>query len=1462
MDNDLDMDQQVSSGRLKGIIFSILSEEDASKISATVVGAVNEVSDPALGLPNPNSNECLTCGAKRNRECEGHFGLINLPYTILNPYFMSEVAQILNKICPGCKFLRHHKVKKADSASIHHQPRNCKYCTGRLRDRYPPMKFRVSSKDMFAKTAIVAEVNEKFINNSSEKVLASDYWDVIPQESSPEEGPLQSNIRVLSHVQVYSILKDVCPTILEAVLRRKNSIFLSSMLVTPNSHRVREFGHRITLDESTRMYRKLIDFRGTPNELGARVLDRYKISKIRAEKLSPMHRIYSENKSTSDASNTSGLKHIKELLLGKRTNHAFRMVVVGDSHIKVDEIGVPVQIAGNLLIQDHLNLWNWDRIEPCCDFMLYQKGEISVLRNGKKLCIRSKYSLEGGDIIYRPLIDGDVLLINRPPSIHQHSLIALYVKILPTNSVLSVNPIICSPLRGDFDGDCLHGYVPQSVDSRVELNELVGLDKQLINGQSGHNLLSLSHDSLTAAHLILEDGVFLNKSEMQQLQMFCHHQLQLPEAASSENSLWTGKQLFSLLLPSDFEFVYPSNNVHISKGELITSPNGSSWLRDSKGNLFDCLLRYRRYETLDFLFAAQEVLCEWLSRRGLSVSLADLCLSSNPYSQKNLIDEVSCGLQEAERLSYIRLLMVSYNQDFLVESSEENEKAVSFGKQYLSVAQQMSAALSQTSISAFKQVFRDIQNLVYQYGSSDNSFLAMLNAGSKGNVQKLVQHSMCLGLQHSLVSLSFRIPDQLSCTSWNYQKSHCAVQKSHGIQECSELYIPCTVVANSFRTGLNPLECFAHSLTTRDSSFSGHADVSGTITRRLMFFMRDLVIGYDGTVRNAYGNQIVQFSYGSDAVSTTHSDSLDALNKRVYVCNSPGGHPVGSLAACAISEASYSALDQPVSVFEPSPLLALKKVLECGVKKSTGDKSASLFLSRRLGRWANGFEYGALEVKDQLERVLFSDVVSEVAIFLSSQTYISTRVCHFHIDKEVAKKKRLKLRTVIDALYMKYDAARVKSKMHLPNLKIISKGCSESDLKYETGTKICITAALTESASNLEVELGTLREVVIPVLLQTVIKGFSEFKKVDILWRERPNRSKFLKGSSGEVYLRIFMSEHCDRTKFWSILNDKCYRIRNIIDWERSHPDDVHDISQFYGIDVAWKYFVESLNSAICDTGKTILPDHLVVTANCLSATGEFVALNAKGLAQQRKETSVSSPFSQACFLNPSDCFVKAAKTGQTDRLQGSLEALAWGQTPSIGTGGGFDIIYNGKGDEAAEPIDVYSLLSTHVGSTKHRERIKLPVKQKETPGKSVTECLLKGKGRKNLTTDTYSQYILLDDIHRISRALQHILHEYPIDHLLTGEDKSAAMRALQFHPRFKEKIGTGAMEIKIGRHPKHVESRCFVLIRTDGTVEDFSYHKCIHHALEMFTPQKAKAYRSRWLNGAIRSENCKGEPC
>ena len=743
-----------------------------------------------------------------------------------------------------------------------------------------------------------------------------------------------------------------------------------------------------------------------------------------------------QRKNAENACNSSGLRWMKDVVLGKRNDSSFRSVVVGDPDLELSEIGIPCQIAESLQVSEYVNRQNLERLLYCCELRMIEKGHIKVCRKGSPVVLYKKEELQIGDMFYRPLGDGDKVLINRPPSIHQHSMIALSVKVLPISSAVSINPLCCSPLRGDFDGDCLHGYIPQSVAARVELNELVSLDKQLINGQNGRNLLSFSQDSLTAAHLLMDDGVLLNVCQMQQLQMFCPHNLTPPaifKAPSSNTSFWTGKQLFSMLLPSNFDYSFPSNGVSVRNGVLISSSEACGWLRDSDCNVFQSLVEQCQEKTLDFLYAAQKVLCEWLSTTGFTVSLADLYLASDSYARKNMVEEISYGLQEAEQACNFKQLLVDYYCDFLAGNVKGNENAMTDVVR-LNYERQISAALSQGSVDAFRQVFRNIQSLADRYGSKNNSFLAMIKAGSKGNLLKLVQHSMCLGLQHSLVRLSYRIPHQLSCAAWNSEKGLDSIQMFSGTPESVQSYIPYAVVKSSFLTGLNPLECFVHSVTNRDSSFIDNADLPGTLTRRLMFFMRDVYDAYDGTVRNLYGNQIVQFSYDTDEDS-----SADCCFRETTI----GGEPVGALSACAISEAAYSALGQPISLLETSPLLNLKNVLECGSKKKSGDQTVSLFLSEKFRYRRYGFEYAAFDVKNYLERIMFSDIVSTVMIIFTPQSCnlekYSPWVCHFHLDREIVERRNLKVRSIIHSLKRRCDLLRKESKVCFPSLKISTK---------------------------------------------------------------------------------------------------------------------------------------------------------------------------------------------------------------------------------------------------------------------------------------------------------------------------------------------------------------------------------------------------------------------------------------
>ncbi|KAK4786760.1 hypothetical protein SAY86_010593 [Trapa natans] len=1450
--------QQVPSGVINGIIFKVTSGTDAVRSSALTIGAVSEVSDPRLGLPNPTFH-CPTCGAKNLKGCEGHYGCVKFPSPVLHPYYLSEVVKILNKICPKCKSVRKKRAKITKTTLENDAPSDCKYCHGNSIFWYPPMKFHVlPSKDLLKKTSIMVEVRDKIQSNALRKPhkmdLAPDYWDVIPDDGTSAESSDKPNRRVLSPSQVHHLLSGIDHNLIRKFIPSAESLFLNNFLVTPNCHRITEISHRssVAFDNRTSAYRKLVDFRGPANELGSRVHECLKISKLNPDKLSRTEFAFAQKKNDNGSVST-GLRWMKDVILGKRSNHCFRMVVVGNPNIKLSEVGIPCYIAERIQVSEILNRWNFEKLKTSLNLSLLEKGQVFVRRRDSLVEIKSTSELEVGDMIFRPLTNGDIVLINRPPSIHQHSLIALSVKVLPVYSCLSINPLCCSPLRGDFDGDCLHGYVPQSVESRIELKELVGLDKQLFDEQNGQTLLTFGQDSLLAGHLLLDTEVYLDSFQIQQLSMWTTCKLAPPTIMKVPPSgdrkgvgIWTGKQLFSMLLPQGFNWDNPSNSVCIIDGEIVYS-EGSSWLRDSnEGSIFQKLVKHCQGRILDFLHDAQELLCEWLAMRGFSVSLSDLYLAPDSNSRENMIEEVFFALLEGDEACSYRQLMVETSRDFLADiDDEENEESIHFEQAQLFYKKQKSASLTQGFVDSFRSVFRDIQSLAFKYATKDNSMLAMCKAGSKGNILRVVQHSLCVGVQHSLVALPFNLPHKLSCSSWNAHLKHNLLQMLRDSQ-FPQYFIPCAVVKNSFLGGLNPLECFVHSVTSRSSSFSENAQVPGTLHRKLVYFMRDLYTSYDGTVRNPYGNQIVEFKYFVDEDRGKHEDGDRALKI--------GGSPVGALSACALSEAAYSALDQPISVLETSPLLNLKNALECGSKKSKPDQTMSLFLSQRLGNLRHGFEYGALEVKDYLERQFLSDIVSTVMIIFSPANYkdkFCPWVCHFHISKEILNKRGITVNSIMKSLQKRCHFMRTGSKANIPVMKIMSDYCSVLNKQKETH---CITVSIVEKFKNAPSTLKVVQGTVIPFILGTIVRGFMEIKKVDILWREKNTIPASSPNPLGELYLQVSMSSHSNRMNLWNLLVNYCIDIMDAIDWTRSCPNNIADFSSVYGIDAGLKHFLNSLGSAVSDTGKTILPEHLLLVGNCLSVSGEFVSLNPKGMACLRETASVSSPFIQACFSSPGSCFIKAAKAGAVDNLQGSLDALAWGRIPLLGTGEIFDLVYSGKGHEITEPENVYSLLKN---TSCVKQNVKLHISNSlfhlsEKSGVGFTHKnengTINGLVKLESISKSLRSFLTVNDIFKLSQTLRSILYKYPIDHRVGDHDRALLMMALTFHPNRDEKIGSGAKEIKVGQHSSHKDSRCFILVRKDGTTEDFSYHKCVYGALKIIAPLKAQNYQSKWL--------------
>jgi len=76
-------------------------------------------------------------------------------------------------------------------------------------------------------------------------------------------------------------------------------------------------------------------------------------------------------------------------------------------------------------------------------------------------------------------------------------------------------------------------------------------------------------------------------------------------------------------------------------------------------------------------------------------------------------------------------------------------------------------------------------------------------------------------------------------------------------------------------------------------------------------------------------------------------------------------------------------------------------------------------------------------------------------------------------------------------------------------------------------------------------------------------------------------------------------------------------------------------------------------------------------------------------------------------------------------------------------------------------------------------------------------------------------------------RRCRDIRNRYPDGVPLSPEHRMVVLTALRRHPRGREKFGAGVAHVVVDTYVGG--TRCFFLIRADGSVEDFSLQKCFY---------------------------------
>ena len=575
-------------------------------------------------------------------------------------------------------------------------------------------------------------------------------------------------------------------------------------------------------------------------------------------------------------------------LSGKRVNFSARTVISPDPNISINEVGVPEMIAKEVTVPVYVNEWNMDEmikyiengpdVHPGANYVIRKDGRKIRVRNEetKELILEQ---LEPGFIIERHLKDGDMVLFNRQPSLHRMSMMAHEVRVLPYKT-FRLNLCVCPPYNADFDGDEMNMHVFQTDESRAEAKSLMRVQEHILSPRFGGPIIGAIHDHISGAYLLTRDGVEF--TEEQALQIIRKSHLKLPTLKGGqwvlkedpdypessyifkdEGAMWTGKELFSLLLPNDLNLsysaeiskcpvVYPAEDatVVIKDGILVQGVIDESAYGSFSGKILDKIVKeYGPGRAKEFLDRSTDLAICGIMKTGITTSLND---EEIPEEAQDRINE-----HLDKKMAEVDKLVESYEEGYLQalpgRSLEETLEMKIM--QVLGEARDMSGSIAENYLTMGKQSDDDPYDHVM---AVENHSVVMARTGARASMLNLTQITACVGQQAVRGGRIER--GYLNRTLPHFKKGELGA-KAKGF------------VHSSYKSGLDPIEFFFHAMGGREGLVDTaiRTAQSGYMQRRLVNALQDLQVKPSGLVTDNQGN-VIQTMFGEDGVDPAKSD--------------------------------------------------------------------------------------------------------------------------------------------------------------------------------------------------------------------------------------------------------------------------------------------------------------------------------------------------------------------------------------------------------------------------------------------------------------------------------------------------------------------------------------------------------------------------------------------------------------
>lgn len=264
-------------------------------------------------------------------------------------------------------------------------------------------------------------------------------------------------------------------------------------------------------------------------------------------------------------------------ILGKRTRLCGRSVITPDIFLKIDEIGVPYEMANKLTFKN------------------------------------------------RNLRNNDYVLFIRHPTLQKMSVMSMKVKIQKNTYTIKMNPALCPAYNADFDGDEMNIFCVNEIKSIVEAKYINSPLYSIISPQNNKPVIYPSQDCITGLYILTYQNIEIDKN------IFYNCLCIVKKNINHLNINFNSRYLFSLCLPDNFNFY--EENVIIEDSLLIKGCiNKNIILKIIKNMTYN----YDNNIIIEFIYNLQLIINEWLNSYNLSISYDDVFI---PYLYKNKNDK-------------------------------------------------------------------------------------------------------------------------------------------------------------------------------------------------------------------------------------------------------------------------------------------------------------------------------------------------------------------------------------------------------------------------------------------------------------------------------------------------------------------------------------------------------------------------------------------------------------------------------------------------------------------------------------------------------------------------------------------------------------------------------------------------------------------------------------------------------